>query len=74
MPNQSNPTMKNGLLSHFFIITNTVCKSGFLKIYKYSKTAPEISTEAVCKIDYQNTSRRIKTLEVSLFIMCKSAS
>ena len=26
--------MKNGLLSHFFIITNTVCKSGFFKKIK----------------------------------------
>ena len=25
--------MKNGLLSHFFIITNTVCKSGFLFLF-----------------------------------------
>ena len=26
--------MKNGLLSHFFIITNTVCKSGFYALYR----------------------------------------
>ena len=27
--------MKNGLLSHFFIITNTVCKSGFFNNTEY---------------------------------------